>query len=75
MSKEISLLEHCQEQAITHIRCSTKGCYTTSTEDTEALEAIDEFYKNGWRVRKGECYCPSCSKDYGLLKSLNLIKK
>lgn len=66
MSKEISLLDHCQEECRTTIKCAV--CEIIGIEELEALEAIDEFYDCGWRVRKGVCYCPSCSAENGLIK-------
>lgn len=66
MSKELALLDYCTEEARTTIRCGS--CKAEEVSDTEALEAVDQFFASGWRVRKGLCYCPLCSHDFGILK-------
>lgn len=66
MSKELVLLDYCEEESRTTIECD--ACERMDIEDAEVLEAVDAFYKNGWRVRKKVCYCPTCSKENGLIK-------
>ncbi len=64
MSKEISLIKHCDEVARTTIVCG--ACEERQNEDQEMLYAVDVFYNTGWRVRKGVCYCPACRKENGI---------
>lgn len=64
MSKSIDLLNFCQEEAQSTIECVP--CGHRDIVLLEALEAIDEFYKLGWRIRKKQCYCPGCSKEFNV---------
>lgn len=65
MGKELFLLDFCLEESVTTISCGS--CDISAAMDEEAIFAIDSFYQNGWRVRKGICYCPGCSEKNGLL--------
>lgn len=66
MGKELSLLDHCTEEATTIIICGS--CQKENVVELEILEAIDAFFEQGWRVRKSVCYCTECSKENGLIK-------
>jgi len=60
MSKSIQLINYCTEVSI--IECHEKGCKSKMTINEAATEAVDHFYKTGWRVKKGVCLCPKHSK-------------
>jgi hypothetical protein len=50
------LLDFCKEE--TTIECHQ--CHIEARENTDALNAIDDFFDSGWRVIKGKCMCPAC---------------
>ena len=51
------LVEHCNVE--TTIICSK--CGQIAMDMFEEFMASDNFFKEGWRATKSNCYCPACA--------------
>ncbi len=62
---------YCNEETTTEIACTK--CEKDKTVWADEYEAVEEFFKLGWRATPLHCYCPKCAKKY--LKSTSNAKK
>jgi hypothetical protein len=68
----IELLDYCETTV--DICCSK--CGTTDTVCClDDYNAVEEFFKKGWRATLQNCYCPKCAMKYikGKLKPIKSI--